>query len=649
MATSTTWRQAILGILGVGWIGFQIYVLFYPQMPLFERPLHLSFALAAFLLSQSAQSENRIKRWISLGKDSLLGMGILAVLVYYLSEATRLSERMEGIDDVLFIDRAVGMIFLILILDSVRRLIGLTLLAVLLSFLGFATVGQWIPSWTNAAWLPELFRYDGMTISELFESLTMTANGILGITTSTSVGLVFYFVLFGAFYSAIGGGQLFIDFGLRIAGKQPGGAAKAAVVSSSLMGSISGSAVANVATTGVFTIPLMKRSGYPPTLAAGIESIASTGGQLMPPIMGIAAFVMAELLQLPYSSIVIAGIIPAVAFYLSLFLIVDFSARKNGFSPMDSPRIAVKSLRSRGHLLLPPGILVASLIWGWSAPLSALCATGSCIVTACFRRKEWLSIAEWLQSIRNGVTQAAAVAIPIAAIGIIIEVAIQSNLALKFAGDLISLSGGNTLAALILVIIGCLVMGMGLPTVAAYIIGSILFVPTLIDLEVPELSAHMFVMYYCVLSMVTPPVALASYTASGLAQTNAFYSSLQAFRLSWVAFIIPLGFVFHPALIGQGSLIQIIASVLVLATAIFGWAVTLEGYFFKPLSLAWRSVIALLTLAIFSTPIIVHSDLGWLRIPGSNPLWTLWGPLTGLLIVSLTLATLMPRASQRTK
>ena len=650
MAENTTWRQALLGVTGLGWIGFQIYVLFFPQMPLLERPLHLAFALAAFFLSQPIiPSGNRFKQWIRLCSDSFFGFGVLAIIAYYLSEGTRLTERMEGIDDVLFIDRAAGLIFLILILDSVRRLIGFTLLAVLLSFIGFAIVGQWIPAWTESPWVPELIRYDGMTLSEMFESFTMTANGILGITTSTSVGLVFYFVLFGAFYSAIGGGQLFIDFGLRLAGKQIGGAAKAAVVSSSLMGSISGSAVANVATTGVFTIPLMKRTGYPAPLAAGIESIASTGGQLMPPIMGIAAFVMAELLQVPYGTIVLAGIIPALAFYLSIFLIVDFSARKNGFSPMNMPQDKVKSLRSRWHLLLPPIILVAGLIWGWSAPLSALSATGVCIVTAYFRRTDWLSLKEWMKSVRAGVTQAASVAIPIAAIGIIIEVAIQSNLALKFAGDLISLSGGNTFAALLLVIIGCLVMGMGLPTVAAYIIGSILFVPTLIDLEVPELSAHMFVMYYCVLSMVTPPVALASYTASGLAQTNAFVTSLQAFRLSWVAFIIPLGFVFQPALIGQGTLIQICASIGVLVIAIIGWAATLEGYLFKRLSSAWRIAIGSLTTAIFATPIFVHSDLGRTTFPLSKPLWILWASLTGLLLVSLTLATLLPRARQLPK
>ncbi|MDA7510529.1 TRAP transporter fused permease subunit [Verrucomicrobia bacterium] len=643
----TNWRNSALTLVGAFWIGFQIYILIRPQMPLVERPIHLVCALAILLLVHPLVSSGVLK-WPSRLFEALFAIGIISTLIYYLTQGTRLSERMEGIDEVLLIDKIMGGFLLIALLEGVRRLIGWMLLSVLLLFIGFAFVGQWLPDWTSDSRIPELFQYDGMLYEELLESLTMTANGLLGITTSTSVGLVFYFVLFGACYSAIGGGQLFIDIGIRVAGKQPGGAAKAAVVSSSLMGSISGSAVANVATTGLFTIPLMKKTGYSSTQAAGIESIASTGGQLMPPVMGIAAFVMAELLQTPYKNIVLAGIIPAFAFYLSLFLIVDLGARRRGNEGLETPSEPGETLFSRIHLLIPPILLVGLLVSGWSAPLSALAGTGACILTAYLRRKSWQSVKQWTQTIRNAARQAAEVAIPIAAIGLIIEISIQSNLALKFSANLVSMSGGSTVAALFLIIVGCLVMGMGLPTVAAYIIGSILFVPALLDLGIHETAAHMFVMYYCVLSMVTPPVALASYTASGLAQANAFLTSLQAFRLSWVAFLIPLAFVFEPSLIGFGSWPRIAAASVFLSIAVLGWATALEGYLFGPIKPVLRIAIAITSLAVFCSPILSRFEIDPFLRDRIAPIWFTWIVTTGILIVLLALTTLHPRAHQRT-
>ena len=636
MSTRIEWRYWSLGFLGILWLSFQIFILFRPQMPLLERPLHLVFATGCLLLAPTKIHQGWSGKLAHL-IDGVLALGVAAVLVYYLREGARLVDRMEGLDDVLLIDKLAGGFLILIVLENVRRLIGWLLLTVLLLFLGFAIVGSVHPDWTSYAWVPELLRYDGMTYDELLESLTMTANGFLGITTSTSVGLVFYFVLFGACYSAIGGGKLFIDFGLRIAGKQAGGAAKASVISSSLMGSISGSAVANVATTGLFTIPLMRKTGYSATQAAGIEAIASTGGQLMPPIMGVAAFVMAELLMIPYRDIVIAALIPALAFYLSIFLLVHFGARKNlpGQSEVADTESDSPSLLSRWHLLIPPAVLVGLLLQGWSAPLCALTACGACFGTAYLRRQSWLSWRRWFETIQQAVKQAAEVALPIAAIGLIIEVSVQSNLALKFSADLMSLSGGKILQALGLIIVGCLIMGTGLPTVAAYIIGSILFVPALIELGVTELAAHLFVMYYCVLSMITPPVALASYTAAGLAQGNAFKTSLQAFRMSWVAFMIPLAFVFEPALLAEDSLSKTIGAGLILALAITAWAAALEGFFRDRLGLASRLLLAFLALVTFITPVLS-------RIPPLNqwnstlgPQWLLWIVTSLGLIVTL--------------
>ena len=638
MTEPAQWRQRTLAGIGLVWISLQITVLFYPQMPLVDRPVHLAIALLTLLLTRPLGSPSKLA-FLSRTIDATLTLAVTGVLLYYLTQGTRLTERMEGIDDVLRIDRLAGAVLLITLFEGVRRLIGWMLLLILGSFIAFAFVGQWYPGWTELAWLPELFRYNGMSADEFFEGLTMTANGLLGITTSTSVGLVFYFVMFGALYSAIGGGQFFIDIGLRIAGGKPGGAAKAAVISSSLMGSISGSAVANVASTGLFTIPLMRKTGSTPTRAAGIESIASTGGQLMPPVMGIAAFVMAELLQIPYKDIVLAAAIPALAFYLSLFFIVHFGSQTANLSGLANPANASPpGLMTRWHLILPPGILVALLLAGWSAPMSALAGCGACFVSSLFHRKTWLRVTDWFQAFGKTAEQAAAVAIPIASIGLIIEIAIQSNLALKFSTDLIALSGGHLPAALALVVVGCLVMGMGLPTVAAYIIGSILFVPALIDLGIPELAAHLFVMYYCVLSMVTPPVALASYTAAGLAQANAFMTSLYAFRLSWVAFLIPFAFVYQPALLADAPWSRVLAASVVIFVAVWGWAAALEGTAGAPLSWPRRLVIAVLSLSLFLLPAATawHGKLP--EILGVPFLWFGWSLVTGFLIVILSTA-----------
>lgn len=578
--------------LSLLWLGFQVYIIFYPLIPLLQRPTHVVLALAIALLAKPLPGKV-IGATLAKGIDLFLLIGVFATAAYYFSQADRLTERMEGIDEILALDIGFGIFLLVVMLECVRRIIGWSLLLVIGLFLSYGFAGPWFPGWLE---------FGGFTIAEVIENLTMTANGILGITTETSVLFVFYFVVFGVVYSAIGGGQLFIDIGIKATGKYKGGAAKAAVISSSLMGSISGSAVANVAATGVFTIPLMRRSGYSREVAAATEAIASTGGQLMPPIMGIAAFVMAELLQISYAQVAIAGIIPAVAFYVAIFIVVDLRARKTGIGSLKPEELNKhEAIAPRLYLLAPPFIIVGMLMAGYSATYAAVIATASCIVTAYLRRKTWLGIKDWLKVVKDSANQAAQVAIPIAAIGIIISVAIQSNLALKFSTRLIEMSGGTLYGAMGMIIIGCIIMGMGLPTVAAYIIGAILFVPALLNLGMPELAAHFFVMYYCVLSMVTPPVGLASYTAAGLAKANTMTTSLLAFWYSLVSFFIPFAFAFDETLLGRGDILWIALAFTSMMVATAAWGVALVGYLNRNLNWIERLIFAAGSLgAIFS-------------------------------------------------
>ena len=571
------------------WLAFQLYIILYPLHPMIQRPVHVFLAVIATVLFLPL-AEGKLRRVL----DWLMVGAALSAMGYYLASSTRLVERMENVDPVLPQDMLFGVIAVLLILEATRRVIGWSLLSVILAFLAYGFIGPWCPGW---------LRFQGFGPELYIEILTMTGHGLMGITTETSVTFVFYFIAFGAVYSATGGGQLFIDLALRGVGRQKGGAAKSAVASSALFGTISGSAVANVVATGVFTIPLMKKTGYSPEYAGAHEAIASTGGQLMPPVMGIAAFVMAELLQVPYIRIALAGLIPAVAYYFALFMIVDLRARRTGIGSLGTDELAAtEPVLPRLHLFLAPVVLVSLLILGYSATYAALVGTGVAFAAAFLRwgsRPAWRTLHAMIDDVGK---QAAQVAIPITAIGIIIAVAIQSNLAIKFSTRLIDISGGTLFGAMVFIIVGCIIMGMGLPTVAAYIIGAVLFVPALRKLGIPELASHMFVMYYCVLSMITPPVALASYAAAGVAKANAMRTGWIAFRMSFVLFLIPFAFAFDESLLWSGSVGWIVFAFASMLLATLCWAVTLEGYLAGAISWAERGLFGLASLIILFAP-----------------------------------------------
>lgn len=613
---------------GMLFVVFQYWILFRPQQPLFERPAHLMLALFLVFLWFPLKSE-RIPALLRHAIDLAMLTGTVAVAIYFWQIMPRLMTRIEAVSPVHTIDIVMGILLVGLLLEAVRRTVGWILLGVIAAFLLYGAFGYLIPGRAG---------FRGFELWEYIEILTLTTSGILGITTETSVNFVFYFVAFGVVYGAIGGGQLFIDLAMRLVGTSRGGAGKVAIVGSSLMGTISGSAVANVTATGVFTIPLMRRSGLAPERAGATEAIASTGGQLMPPIMGIAAFVMAELLVMPYAQIALAGVIPALAFYIALFVSAHLYALKSNTGTLTRAELGeVPSVLPRLHLLAPPIVLVIALIVGYSAQRAAMYAMLSCLVVAFFRRENWITPTGLLDILRHIGRQASEIAVPIASIGIIIAIAIQSNLALKFSAGLVAAGGGTLAGSLVLVIIGCIIMGMGLPTVAAYIIGAVLYVPALRELGVPNLAAHFFVMYYCVLSMVTPPVALASYAAAGLARASAMRTSLIAFQMSFVAFLVPFAFIIDEGLLFRGPLGHVLVASLGLLASTCVWAIGLSGFFTRPL--AWGDRILLMGCGF--TAIVS---------PTLSANWTLGiAVAAGFLVLNwrfprLTFATLVPRA-----
>ena len=606
-------RKAILSptfLIGIGFILFQVWILLEPQQPLFARPIHLCVALVLLFLCKPLNIPS-LPVWINRSIDAALVLATLLVASYYLTEFERLTTRMENVSPIFPIDIAAGALLVFLLLEGSRRAVGWILVWVLLAFIAYAFWGDVLPGW---------LRFRGFDVEAATEITTMTTAGVLGVTTSTSASFIFYFILFGSFYGAVGGGQLFIDLAIRLAGRATGGTAKAAIIGSSLMGSISGSAVANVVSTGVFTIPLMKRTGIPAHRAAGTEAIASTGGQLMPPVMGVAAFVMAELVNVPYVEIAMAGLIPAIAFYLALMLVVDLTARRDGVRAMTAEEVqATDEILPRLHLILPPVILIVLLVSGYSAAYSAVAASASCFVVPFLRKATWIGWKEITAGLSDAPRQAAEIAVPIAAIGLVIAVAVQSNLALKFAGSLLSLSEGSIYASLTLAMVGCIIMGMGLPTVAAYIIGAVLFVPPIQELGIPPLAAHFFIFYYCVLSMVTPPVALASFAAAAVGESSVVRTSISAFGLSLVAFFIPFGFVFDMGILGEGSFSSVALSAFGLLISTSLWAIAFGGWCVRPLAIPVRLFIGLAGLVAVVAPSgsqvwLFGLVVGWLTV-----------------------------------
>ncbi|MFA6264647.1 MAG: TRAP transporter fused permease subunit [Pseudolabrys sp.] len=585
--------------VGLVLVAFQYYILIHPQPPLVQRPVHLLLALLLVFLWRPLELP-RLPQWLCRAIDIGAVLATIAFAAYYWLSLTRIEDRIENVDPVFTQDVIFGIIFVLLLIEGVRRTTGMILVWVILGFLAYGAFAFVLP----------IGGFRGFELQEYVEILLLTTSGIFGVTTETSVTFVFYFIAFGVVYSAIGGGRLFIDLAIRLVGRATGGSQKVAVVGSSLMGLISGSAVANVAAVGVFTIPLMRKSGVDGNRAAATEAIASTGGQLMPPVMGVAAFVMAELLGIPYAKIALAGVIPAIAYYVALYILVDLNARKTGTGTLPAATVDnVAPLLPRLHLLLPPVLLIGCMIMEYSAQTAAMYATIACLPVAFIRKANWISSRDVLNMIRDTGRQAAEIAVPIGAIGIIIAIAIQSNLALKFSSGLISVGGGTLAGSLLLIVAGCIIMGMGLPTVAAYIIGAVLYAPALQKLGVPQLTAHFFVMYYCVLSMVTPPVALAAYAAAGIARTSPWTTGWIAFQMSFVAFLIPFAFVADSALLFQGPLLGVlIASVgLFIPTGL--WAVGLTGYFRRDLT--WPDRILLMICGVVAIVAPTASTL-WL-------------------------------------
>lgn len=543
-----------------------------------HKAIHLSLALflTYFLYPAAKKQRNKVT------KVDLLCAGLSLLIGAYITfDYINIVYRAGSPN---FTDLILGGIMIILALEAARRTMGWTLVLVALFFLGYALFGHLIPGQLG---------HRQYSVSRVIEHMFLTSEGIYGVAIYVTATFVFMFMLLGAFLSETGGAQSFIDLAFSLAGRYRGGPAKAAVVASGFMGTISGSSFANVAGTGVFTIPLMKSVGYKPHFAGGVEAASSSGGQIMPPIMGAAAFIMAEMTGIPYGRLIIYATVPALLYYISVFLMVDLEAARLGLKGMPKENVPDfwKTLKKGGFLLLAPVIIVYMLIVGYSPIKASFAAVIFVIVASMLSRETRLTPAKFMLALEKGARTSLSLISACAVAGLIVGTVTLTGLGTKFADLVVNLASGQLYLALLLTMIASIIMGMGMPTAALYIILGSMVAPALVKLGVPVIAAHMFIFYFGCYAAVTPPVALSSYLAASIAKADPVKTAFAGLRLASAGLIMPFMFVLSPKLLlwEVGSAIEAFSVIFTSLIGIFAFASAVEGYFMGKLVLYKRT------------------------------------------------------------
>ncbi|NLY74377.1 MAG: TRAP transporter permease [Firmicutes bacterium] len=524
--------------------------------------------------------------------DVILGvLGAFCFFNYVLNfesmaiKATRISQT----------DVILGVIGILITAEVCRRVVGIPILVVASSFIIYAFTA-------------------GYSLTRIVYTLFYTLEGVIGTPIGVCSTFIVLFIILGAFLEKTNIGAFFIDIANSIAGRATGGPAKVAVISSALEGMYSGSSVANTVGSGSVTIPVMKKTGYDKDFAAAVEAAASTGGQIMPPIMGAAAFLMAEMTDMPYSAIAVAAIFPAILYFSGIFLMVHFEAKKLGLKglPKESIPNFFKLLLTKGYLLIPIAVLIVTMSIGYTASRAACLAILAALIVSMFRKDTRLTPKAFIKALENGARNTIGVAAACAIAGIIVGVVSLTGIGLKLADGLLTLSGGIDIIALFLTMIACLILGMGVPTTANYVIMATITAPIILKLipGTPVLAAHMFVFYFGIVADITPPVALAAYAGSAISGGNPIRTGVIATRLAIAAFIIPYIFVLNPAmLLINTSFLKVVQIIVTSTIGMFGISGGLEGYMAKKMPW-WERVIAVLAGLALIDPNLITDIIG---------------------------------------
>jgi TRAP transporter 4TM/12TM fusion protein len=567
----------VVGVVAVAMAVYHVYVRLTVYAPDQQALLFITLAFSlvlSFLLwpLRKGGSPDRVP-WadLFLAALSLICVGYMFVNYDYIVN------RFPTADALSTVDKLVGVVAILLVLEATRRTIGASLPIVAIVFLAYAFAGPWLFGWLY---------HRGLTLEIAIDQTWYTTEGIFGSPMSVAATYVILFIVFGTFLEKSGAGQFFMNFANAIAGGARGGPGKVAVVSSSLFGTISGSAVANVMVDGWLTIPMMKKTGFKPEAAAAIEAVASTGGQIMPPIMGAAAFVMAEFLGASYTDVMIAAAIPALFYYGALFAAIHFNAVRSGLKGLPREELPVLGhiLVKQAHLFLPVIVLLGLLLLGFTPTYGAIMATVALVAISWLRPATGLRPKACLEALRDGAIHTVPVAMACASAGIVIGIVLQTGLALRFTGFLIEFTAGSLLLALLITMVAGIILGMGMPTTPAYIMQAALLVPAIIKLGVTPMAAHMFAFYFSCLSAVTPPVALAVYAAASIGGAGLWGSGVQAVKFAAAGFIVPFFFIYNPALLFSGPWEDILRAVVTGSIGVVALAAGLEGYFLRAAS-----------------------------------------------------------------
>ena len=577
---------------------FHLYITFNPMPSLLQRSVHVGVGFALIFLIFPASKKSSRKRvawydWIWF----LLSLSGMTYLIYEYQDIVTSRGGMANSVDVIF-----SIITVICVLEGSRRITGWILPILASIFLLYPFV-------SHLDFMPDRLLTRPYDMGDIFGQLFLKTEGLYSVAIGASVTFIFLFILFGAFLARSGMGQLFNDLALALAGDKKGGPAKVAVISSGFMGSINGSALSNVVSTGAFTIPLMKKVGYHKDFAGAVEASASVGGQILPPIMGASAFIMAETTGLPYSTIALAALLPAILYYLGVIAQVHFRAGRRdlkGMAKESLPQVK-EVLKARGHMLLPIVFLIYLLIQNVPVGYAAAYTIGFTVVISMLRKETRMGFKDILGALEDGARQSLAVMAACAVVGIIIGVVSLTSFGTVMTSSIVTLGAGSLLLTLILTMLASMVLGMGLPSIPAYIITATMAAPALAGFDVPILAAHMFVFYFGVFANITPPVCLAAFAGAGISGGDPMKTGYLSLKLALAGFIVPFMFIYNPAMLmidptglavtakefPLPPVMDIVIAVVTSVVGVIGLSAALEGYFKGSMNSITRIILAI--------------------------------------------------------
>jgi len=583
-ASKSHFLELILGKLGfamaVVMSVFQMYTAVFGCFEgMLQRSIHFGFAAAIVMIVYPLKGE----KWQIT--NFLFVVIVLVSFLWIPLDYERISSRWPLADDLLRFDYIFGTLAILIILEATRRCMGWFLPLLTVIFLLYAFVG---PS------MPGLLHHQGYPYQSILDLLYLTTEGIFGVAAAASATFVFLFVLFGAFLDGTKVGAFFLEFAYSITGSMRGGPAKTAVVASGLMGMISGTAIGNVATTGVFTIPLMKKMGYKPHIAGGIEAAASTGGQIMPPIMGAAAFIMAEFTGVPYVEIITIALIPALLYYVLLIFQVHFRAYNKNVpvTPRSELPSILYTLRRGWYLSLPVFVIIILLVLQYTPLFAGVYAIFATFIVSMLRRDTRMNMKRLLRTLEAGAKSAAPIAMACACAGIVVGIMTLTGLGMKVSSLIVSYANGSLFLGILLTAGTAMFLGMGLPVVAAYVVLAILAAPALVQLGAPVIAAHLAVMWFSQASNLTPPVCLAAFTAAAIAKAGPMKTGWSAFRYGIGLFLIPFLFFYSPILL-NGKILDIVITVITATLGVIALSGSLEAFLLRRLNVVERIIIAI--------------------------------------------------------